>query len=107
LLGLITESDIFRAFVSLLSVPGAGARITFDVSRGEDVFSFIGQLARKRAMRVVSLLSAETDGRPECVVRVAGANVDKFLDDIWASGHVVINVLRFPLPGSKELDRTG
>jgi CBS domain-containing protein len=105
LVGLITESDIFRAIVSLFSLPGKGARITFDMSRDEDVFSFIGQLARKHGVRVVSLLSAEQDNRPECVVRVAGDKVDRFLDDLWASGHLVLNVLRFPiepetLPGS-------
>lgn len=97
MVGLITESDIFRAIVSLFSVPGKGARITFDMSRDEDVFGMIGQLARKRSVRVISLISAEQENRPECVVRVAGENVDKFLDDIWASGHVVLNVLRFPL----------
>jgi acetoin utilization protein AcuB len=96
LVGLITESDIFRALVSLFSLPGQGARITFDMSRGEDVFGLIGQLAKKRGVRVVSLLSTELDNRPECVVRVAGDQVDKFLDDIWASGHTVLNVLRFP-----------
>lgn len=100
MVGLITESDIFRAIVSLFSVPGKGARITFDMSRDEDVFGLIGQLARKRGVRVISLISADQDNRPECVVRVAGENVDKFLDDIWASGHLVVNVLRFPLePG--------
>lgn len=97
MVGLITESDIFRAIVSLFSLPGKGVRITFDMSRDEDVFGLIGQLARKRGMRVVSLISTEQDNRPECVVRVAGENVDKFLDDIWASGHLVLNVLRFPL----------
>jgi len=97
MVGLITESDIFRAIVSLFALPGKGVRITFDVSRDEDVFGLIGQLARKRGMRVVSLISTEQEGRPECVVRVAGENVDRFLDDIWASGHVVLNVLRFPI----------
>lgn len=97
MVGLITESDIFRAIVSLFSLPGKGARITFDMSQGEDVFSFIGQLSRQRKVRVVSLISTDQDNRPECVVRVAGDNVDKFLDDIWASGHVVLNVLRFPI----------
>ncbi len=97
MVGLITESDIFRAIVSLFSLPGKGARVTFDISRDEDVFSFVGQLARKHGVRVVSLISAEQDNRPECVVRVAGDRVDKFLDDLWASGHVVLNVLRFPL----------
>ena len=97
MVGLITESDIFRAIVSLFSLPGKGVRITFDMSRDEDVFGLIGQMARKRGMRVVSLISTEQDNRPECVVRVAGENVDKFLDDIWASGHLVLNVLRFPI----------
>lgn len=101
LVGLITESDIFRAIVSLFSLPGKGARVTFDMSRDEDVFGFIGQLARKHGVRVVSLISAEQDNRPECVVRVAGDQVDKFLDDIWASGHLVLNVLRFPLEAEK------
>ncbi len=101
MVGLITESDIFRAIVSLFTVPGKGARITFDMSRDEDVFTLIGQLARKRGVRVISLISAEQDNRPECVVRVAGENVAKFLDDIWASGHVVLNVLHFPLKTDK------
>ncbi len=97
MVGLITESDIFRAIVSLFTLPGKGARITFDMTRDEDVFGLISQLSRKRGVRVVSLISTEQDNRPECVVRVAGENVDKFLDDIWASGHLVVNVLRFPI----------
>ena len=97
IVGMITESDIFRAIVGLLTVPGKGVRITFDVSRNEDVFGFIAPLARQHGMRVVSLISTDLDNRPECVVRVAGDNVDRFLDDIWASGHLVLNVLRFPI----------
>lgn len=101
MVGLITESDIFRAIVSLFSLPGKGARITFDMSNDEDVFGLIGQMARKRTVRVVSLITSVIENRPECVVRVAGDNVDKFLDDIWASGHVVLNVLRFPIKPEK------
>jgi acetoin utilization protein AcuB len=97
LVGLITESDIFRALVSLFAVPDQGARITFDMSKGEDIFSLITQLARKRHMKVLSLISAEQHGLPVCVVRVTGANADRFLEDIWTSGHLVLNVLRFPL----------
>jgi len=26
---------------------------------------------------------------------VTGANVDKMLDDLWSSGHAVVNVIRF------------
>jgi acetoin utilization protein AcuB len=97
LVGIITESDIFRAFVSLVASSDSGARITFDLSKGEDIFGFIAQAAKQHRVRVVSLISAHEGDRPVCVVRVSGDRVEKFLDDIWASGHLVLNVLRFPL----------
>jgi len=95
LVGLITESDIFRAFVSFFGAAEGGARITFDVSKGEDVFGMIGKATQKRGLRVVSLIASEQDHQPVCVVRVTGGAVDKLLDDIWNSGHQVVNVLRF------------
>ncbi|MBP9901480.1 MAG: CBS domain-containing protein [Verrucomicrobiota bacterium] len=97
MVGIITESDIFRAMVSLLSLPGRGARITFDMSKGEDVFGLVAQVAQRHRAQVVSLISATQDNRPVCVVRIAGETVDAMLDDLWASGHLVLNVLRFPL----------
>jgi acetoin utilization protein AcuB len=97
LAGLITESDIFRAFVSLFSTHEHGVRITFDVSEGEDVFGMISEAARRRKVRVVSLISAHQEDRPVCVVRLTGAGADAILDEIWSTGHRVLNVLRFPV----------
>jgi acetoin utilization protein AcuB len=95
LVGLITESDIFRAFVSFFEPPQRGARITFDISSGEDVFNFISREARRRKLRILSLISSLQDDLPVCVVRIAGNDADALLDDLWNSGHRVINVLRF------------
>ncbi len=99
LVGLITESDIFRAFfrafVSFFEPPERGARITFDISSGEDIFNFISREAARRKLRVLSLISSQQDNLPVCVVRIAGNDVDALLDDLWNSGHRVINVLRF------------
>jgi acetoin utilization protein AcuB len=96
LVGIITESDIFRAFVSFFTSPDGGIRVTFDMSTGEDVFGFIASAARKRKVSVVSLISSEQDNRPVCVVRLAGGALDDFMDDLWSSGHTVLNVLSFP-----------
>jgi acetoin utilization protein AcuB len=96
LVGIITESDIFRAFVSFFTSPDDGIRVTFDMSTGEDVFGFIASAARKRKVSVVSLISSEQDNRPVCVVRLAGGALDDFMDDLWSSGHTVLNVLSFP-----------
>ena len=95
LVGLITESDIFRAFVSFFEPPERGARITFDISSGENVFNFISREARRRKLRILSLISSQQDNLPVCVVRIAGNDVDALLEDLWNSGHRVINVLRF------------
>lgn len=98
LIGLITESDILGAFVDVFAVPGQGARITFDLSQGEDVFDRIGPMVRRHGVRVITLISAHEHGHPVCVLRISGAHVERLLDDIWASGHRVLNVLHFPRP---------
>jgi len=95
LVGLITESDIFRAFVSLFESPQAGARITFDTSKGEDVFGLLGRVAPKWGARVISLVSSQQADRPVCVVRVTTEAVDNLVEDLWSSGHQVLNVIRF------------
>lgn len=96
LVGLITESDIFRAFIAVLESPVRGARVTFDASGDEDVFSLVAECARRHGVRVLSLMSAQQHGKPVCVVRLAGASVDAMLDDLWASRHPMLNILHLP-----------
>ena len=94
LVGMITESDIFRAFVTVFNTDCPGARITFDVSRGEDIFSYVARFAADRHVQVVSVISSSQNDLPVCVVRITGRGVDEMLDDLWKSGHRVLNVLR-------------
>jgi acetoin utilization protein AcuB len=96
LIGIITESDIFRAFVSMLESPRGSVRITFNTANSEDIFGFINRLAGSRKVRVISLISSQHHGTPVCVVRLVGGKLDEFLDDIWKSGYKVLNVLRVP-----------
>ena len=95
LAGIITESDIFRAFVSLFGSGEEGARITFDATQGEDVFEIMGKMSKRHHLRVLSLIWTRHDQLPVCVVSVAGTNVDKMMDELWSSGHPVVNVIRF------------
>lgn len=97
LVGLITESDIFRVFVTFFATPHGGARITFDLSQDDrDVFGFISQTALQRNVRVLSLITSRQENVPVCVVRIAGAAVESFLEDLWSSGRRVLHVLRIP-----------
>jgi acetoin utilization protein AcuB len=96
LAGLITESDIFRAFASFFSSAQCSARITFDISVDEDVFDWLNRETKRRNLRIISLISSQQNNVPVCVARVAGQAVDELLEDLWNSGHRVLNVLRYP-----------
>jgi len=102
LAGIITESDIFRAFVSLFGTEGPGARVTFDVTQGEDVFEMMGRLSKRHHLRVASLIWTQHGQLPVCVVSVTGANVDHMLDELWSSDHPVVNVIRYPAKDEKN-----
>ena len=94
--GLVTKSDIFRALVSVFESATTGARITFDISKGEDVFPLIADITQRRNLRVITFVSLQKHARPMCVVEVSGDGVDKMLDDVWKSHHRVLSVIRLP-----------
>jgi acetoin utilization protein AcuB len=105
LVGLITESDIFRAMVEIFEAPDRAVRITFSLAPGEDVLPLVADIARRRAMRVTSFIALPQHEPPLCVVQLAGTQVDEALDDVWKSRHRVMNVVNLaaetgaPRPG--------
>jgi acetoin utilization protein AcuB len=94
LIGLVTESDIFRAFISVLKADTVATRVTFSVSPDEDLFELLAKCKRQYKIEVLSLMSSRRDDRVVCVVRIAGPEVQQAVEDFWQSGHQVINVLQ-------------
>jgi acetoin utilization protein AcuB len=93
IVGLVTESDIFRAFISVLRADPGATRVTFSVAAGEDVFELLVKRKRARNIKVLSLMSSQRDDKLICVVRLSGPDVQLTIDDLWESGHHVMNVL--------------
>ena len=93
LVGLITESDIFRAFLGILESTRGDVRITFEIKNNEDIFGMVAPIALRLGVRVVSLMSLHQDDRKLCVVGISGARTQDMLNDLWKSGHTVLNVL--------------
>lgn len=92
--GIITESDAFRALIELLGT-GTGIRITFsEHDEDEDVFAFVLGLSRRHKMRVASVLSHQRAGHREVLVRLLGTESPLLMEEIWSSGHRVISVAR-------------
>jgi len=98
LAGIITESDIFRAFTSLFGSKEKGARITFDATRGEDVFELMGKFSKLHQLKISSLIWTRYDELPVCVVRVMGEGASNMVEELWNSGHAVVNVIHFDEP---------
>ena len=96
LLGIITDTDVFRALTAIFNSLSSGVRITFDNSSGRDVFPLIAEVAYEHRLRVVSFVSLHEHERPLCVVQVTGhaRGIEAMLNDIWKSHHQVISVLR-------------
>lgn len=95
LVGILTESDVFRALVEILAPPGAGVRIVFDVAPDEDVLEMVTALAARHRLRIGSVLSMAHEGRWLAVVRLSGAASDAFVDALWRSGHRVVSLTPF------------
>ena len=93
LVGLITESDIFRALLELFEEPKRAVRVTFSLGADEDVLPLVAEIARRRRMRVSSFMALPRHEPPLCVVQLAGDAVEETLEEIWKSKHRVMNVV--------------
>ncbi len=89
--GIITESDVFRAFVDLIGVP-EGLRIVLGLRAGDDAVAFALGAARARGARVATVLTTDRDGPALAALRFLGGGLEPLVDDVWRSGHTVLDV---------------
>lgn len=100
LVGIITESDLFRALVEMSEPSEPGVRITFELDEDEDVVATMLELCEGRAARIASLFSFHHrdsrtgDRRRLGVMRIAGDVPEPVVDAIWRSRHRVLSVMR-------------
>ena len=92
--GMLTESDVFRAFTAALGGRERGLRITFDLSQGEDPVGFAVDLARRHRLIVGSVATYARGDSRRAVIRLVGDHSAEFLDELWRTGHRVLSVLR-------------
>lgn len=96
IVGIITASDILRAFVAAMGGGTPGVRVTFDLDAEDNVTDLVAELAAHHELSVVSVLSLQREGRRLGMVRVTGRGSDAFVEAVWQSGHRVISVVRSP-----------
>lgn len=94
LVGIITESDIFRALTKVLSEGEDAVRITFDLTENENILSFLAAATCEYGVSLSSFITFHDNDRRFAFASVRGNRVQEFVDDLWKSGHRVVSVLR-------------
>ena len=92
LVGVITETDIFKAFVEIMGGGEKGLRLTLKVPSGGGTLAKLSQAIYEAGGIIVSVgsMDRESDGTRELIVKVRGVAKEKLVPTLEALGdHVV------------------
>lgn len=92
--GLITESDVFRAFISMGGGEEQGARISFERQQGDDALGHVAAAASRHRSEIASFFSTRHEDVLLASVRLVGGDVEAVVEEIWRAGHRVLHVER-------------
>lgn len=85
LVGIISQTDIFRAFVEIMSMDRSCTRITFNASDKVGVIAEVSNLFKEAGINIISVVSRQLEeGSAEVVVRA----------DLSAHGMAIIEAIR-------------
>jgi acetoin utilization protein AcuB len=91
LCGIITESDIFDAFVELTGMRQGGSRILVDVTAKQHSVYDMVVLLQATGVALSSLATYEHDGRQLALLRTKGAPRQQVLDALSANGYPILH----------------
>ncbi|MGB9868216.1 MAG: CBS and ACT domain-containing protein [Bacillota bacterium] len=93
LVGIITETDIFDAFVDMLGVRQGGARITLEIEDRVGVLAEITGLIKELGMNIVSLVTLPLEGGiAKATLRLKGTAMAQLVETLKQRGYKVLHV---------------
>lgn len=93
LVGIITETDIFDAFVDMLGVRQGGTRITLEIEDRVGVLADITGLIKELGMNIVSLVTLPLEGGiAKATLRVKGSAIDELVNGLKERGYKILHV---------------
>jgi len=92
LVGLITESDIFRAFNHLLSTGQPAVRVTFDEPDEAGVRRYIERCVDRYDLQLDAFINFQWRDKRRILIRLRGEQIDAFVEDVWQSGLTVQDI---------------
>ena len=97
LVGIITESDIFDAFISLMGLREASSRVTLDIEDRVGVLAEITQLIKDRGVNIVTVATfCNHEARHgELVLRLDTKDPGPLVKEFEARGYRVVHVAKW------------
>ncbi len=92
LVGILTEHDLLRAFLSLSGADQPGYEVTAVVRDGADVLSTMLGIAAQRGLQMTSANVFDHAGKRHALLHFVGARDDAFVEALWRCGHTILRV---------------
>lgn len=95
LVGIITETDIFDAFIDILGVNRPGTRIDLEVEDGIGVAAEITGIIAQHGISIQNMVLIEQEPQPtfEIILRVAARDTESLVHDLKQKGYKIVNVI--------------
>jgi acetoin utilization protein AcuB len=95
LCGIITETDIYNAFIELMGVSDTGSRIAVEASDSPGILADIAQVIKEYGVNIthIAVYRGES-GLSDVVIRVNTQNTDEMVKTLENHGYKVISVLK-------------
>ena len=105
LLGIITESDVFDAFIDLMGLRRGGARLTVEVADRVGAIDDVVRAIRECGVNIHSLAAYPVNGRGQVVVRVDAPYPLHLVQTLEERSIKVVHLA--PLPEAEETAERG
>lgn len=96
LIGIITETNIFNAFIEILGAEADGARIELLVDHDNDRFHEMLEVFKRENMGIlaITVYPEFSKGHQMVTVKTRGDNLDRLLDELWKKELKVNRVIK-------------
>lgn len=96
LVGIITESDIFDAFLDLMGLKYTGTRLTMDIEDRIGVIADITETIKANGINIISMaLFHRNNTTGELVLRLDNPRSEKLTNDLKAKGFKIIHIAKW------------
>lgn len=96
LAGIITDSDIFKAFVDIMGVNKTSTKLTIDASDKTGVLADIAGIFKERGINIISIVSRSIDDEnAEIMIRADLSHNMDVIEEIKKAGFVINDISSF------------